>query len=334
MSKGTKDLLALVETYKGYKVEFAHLKAVTLAMWILESGWGTSDLAVKYGNYGGLKYRPEMEKFAKKVRYAAHDGEDDYCAFASHDDFIGGFWAFLDRDPYEGWRQQAGEPRTFIRFIGPVYVGGEAAGHDYAVKVLALLDEAESLLGADGGEAFCCDGKVSTAATKPEVDRFEATSHRSSRDTFKIDHVVLHYTTSSNIEGTISHFKKGIVRNGKLIRTSAHYIVGRDGELVQMVNDSHASWHAGSSTMNKRSIGIEHVAQPGDRLTPQQSATSIQLIRWLLEEYNIPRKNVIPHDHVKSTSCPGDLFSAYGSDHQTAIQAWLKDKLDQPILAA
>jgi len=53
------------------------LRAVTLAQWGLESGWGKSELSRKHGNYAGLKWRPEMKGFATKVRYEAHDGPDD-----------------------------------------------------------------------------------------------------------------------------------------------------------------------------------------------------------------------------------------------------------------
>jgi len=40
------------------------LRMVTLAQWILESGRGTSRLATEYGNFAGLKWRPEMQGFA------------------------------------------------------------------------------------------------------------------------------------------------------------------------------------------------------------------------------------------------------------------------------
>jgi hypothetical protein len=159
---------------------------------------------------------------------------------------------------------------------------------------------------------------------KPHVSREILTSHRSERGGRDIDHIVIHYTTSRNIEGSISHFVSGSPQ------VSAHYIVGQDGELVQMVPDADAAWHAGSSDMNRRSIGIEHVAKAGDKITAEQEATSAALIRWLAERYGIPSANIIPHAAVKATSCPGDLFAGYGgkagADKATqtaALQRWL-----------
>src|SRR5262249_46948765 len=144
------------------------------------------------------------------------------------------------------------------------------------------------------------------AQAKPRVDRTESTGHKSARNGTAIDHIVIHYTTSRNIEGSISHFKIGTPR------TSAHYIVDRDGQLVQMVPDKECAWHAGTSDMNLRSIGIEHVARTGDKITVPQSRTSIALIRWLMLTYAIPIANIIPHVCIKSTSCCGDLFMDFG----------------------
>ncbi len=97
-----------------------------------------------------------------------------------------------------------------------------------------------------------------------------------------------------------------------------------------MVPDAERAWHAGNSAMNARSIGIEHVAALGDKITAAQETTSLALIRWLMSNYNIPISNVIPHVCVKPTSCCGDLFKDYGGgaglscDRQkTALHKWL-----------
>jgi hypothetical protein len=211
-------------------------------------------------------------------------------------------------------------------------------------QIKKLFDEmlSDSEASAEGGESgYVCEGMgndetaapgpqfaaAALAAAKPTVDRFEATTHQSSRNGTDIDHIVIHYTTSRNIEGSITHFKTGTPR------TSAHYIIGRDGELVQMVNDSHRAWHAGNSAMNARSIGIEHVARLGDEITADQAETSDKLIRWLMAEYAVPKANVIPHVCVKATSCCGDLFKAFGGGagkscavQRSALHQWMTSK--------
>lgn len=139
----SKEFVDMVKSYANRSVEFDHLKAVTLAMMILESGRGKSDLATKHYNFGGLKYRPEMKHHASKIYYKASDGFDNYCKFDSPEAFIGGFWAFLDRRPYRGWRDHAHSEKSFVEFIAPIYC---PFNPDYPQKVLSLLPEANKLL--------------------------------------------------------------------------------------------------------------------------------------------------------------------------------------------
>lgn len=132
----------LATVYLGEAIRYPALRAVTLAQWMLESGRGASALATEHYNFGGLKWRKEMTPYATKVKYAAHDGEDFYCKFATLENFISGYWAFLNRAPYSGWEANVATPERFIRFIGPTYTPRE----DYADSVLALVPEAERLL--------------------------------------------------------------------------------------------------------------------------------------------------------------------------------------------
>lgn len=141
----------LAKSYANASVEFEHLKAVTLAMMMLESGRGNSDLATKHYNFGGLKFRPEMSNYASKVRYNASDGIDHYCKFESPESFIAGFWVFLDRRPYVGWRNAAADQKSFIEFIAPIYC---PFNPDYTNRVLALVPEAQKLLDSYKDEGF------------------------------------------------------------------------------------------------------------------------------------------------------------------------------------
>ena len=133
----------LAAAYRGVVLPYPQLRAITLAQWLLESGRGTSALARDHLNFAGLKWRMELAPFATRVDYAAHDGADAYCRFASLDAFIAGYWAFLARRPYAGWERHAATAEGFIRFVGPIYT--PAPG--YAERVLALAGEAATLLG-------------------------------------------------------------------------------------------------------------------------------------------------------------------------------------------
>ena len=135
-------LARLATIYAGEQIRYPHLKAVTLAQWMLESGRASSELAKQHYNFGGLKWRPQMTMYARKVKYNAHDGEDFYCKFATLEQFIGGYWVFINRPPYSGWESHVATAEEYIRFVGPIYTPDPG----YADEVLALVPEAQALL--------------------------------------------------------------------------------------------------------------------------------------------------------------------------------------------
>jgi N-acetylmuramoyl-L-alanine amidase len=137
--------LALI--YSQQNIPNPQLKEVTLAQWLLESGRATSDLATEHNNFGGLKWRSEMAPFATRIEFNAHDGKDFYCKFATVESFINGYWAFINRSPYAGWKDHASNGEDYIRFIGPIYT--PTAG--YADRVLQLVSEAKALLDSTAG---------------------------------------------------------------------------------------------------------------------------------------------------------------------------------------
>lgn len=125
----------LTQRYRAINIDHPHLRGVTLAQWALESGYGQSALAKEHLNFAGMKWREVMKPYATPVSYEAHDGREDYCKFATVDDFIKGFWARLDlMKPYAGWRDHADSPESFIKFIAEIW----APKQNYEVKVLDL----------------------------------------------------------------------------------------------------------------------------------------------------------------------------------------------------
>jgi N-acetyl-anhydromuramyl-L-alanine amidase AmpD len=158
---------------------------------------------------------------------------------------------------------------------------------------------------------------------KPTIKQFIASPNHSSRNGTKIDTVVLHCTEAS-LASTLEEFQK---EHGRQV--SAHYVIDRIGDIYQMVDDSERANHCRGA--NQSSIGIEHVGRETDPLTDEQAASSAALIRWLLEQYEIPRSNVFGHDFTPDydlpggTSCPDKLF---GSKHaQSTITAWVEENV-------
>jgi len=120
----------------------------------------------------------------------------------------------------------------------------------------------------------------------------------SSRQKRKIDMIVIHYTGSLRINGTVSWFQ-----NPKS-KVSAHYIIGRDGRTIQTVKDEKKAWHAGVSYweneffMNANSIGIELVGTESSDFTEYQYNSLFILCSYLIKKWNIPLNRIVGHEDI------------------------------------
>jgi N-acetylmuramoyl-L-alanine amidase len=128
------------------------------------------------------------------------------------------------------------------------------------------------------------------------------------------------HCTEGSLASALAEFQKTDSR-----KVSAHYVIDRNGDIYQMVNDSDCANHCMGA--NAGSIGIEHVGGETDSLAAPQAAASAALIRWLLQEHQIPRTNIFGHDFTPGysrpggTSCPDKLFGPVHS--QATIAAWI-----------
>lgn len=127
-----------------------------------------------------------------------------------------------------------------------------------------------------------------------------------------------------NIEGTISWFKNP--ESG----VSAHYVIGRDGREVQMVDDNDKAWHAGVSKMpltgetnvNDFSIGIELVGTVDSGFTDRQLSTLYARLETLVKKYKIPADRVVGHRHVapkRKPLCPDGYDGQFPWDKCKAV---------------
>lgn len=142
----------------------------------------------------------------------------------------------------------------------------------------------------------------------------------SSRNGTPIQRVVLHCTATNSLASVLTWF------HHPESQVSAHYVVARDGKIHQMVRDTDKAWHAYGE--NADSIGIDHVADAHEHLSPAQEHATISLIRWLMAEYKIPPYAITGHrfspSHQGDTTCPHHLF---GDDTEAALRAWIARNL-------
>lgn len=194
----------------------------------------------------------------------------------------------------------------------------KAAAKKAAAPLAAAAPAAAPAPAAAHAHAHNGNGSNNPAA-KPEIRQFIQSPNRSSRNGAVITMVVLH-CTEGGLQSTLNTFRDGSP-GGRQV--SAHYVIDRNGDIYQMVLDSERANHCRGA--NSSSIGIEHVATATQTLTAAQSAASAALVRWLLQQYDIPSSRVFGHDFAPGysgggTSCPDALFGAHT---QQAVQDWV-----------
>lgn len=141
---------------------------------------------------------------------------------------------------------------------------------------------------------FAVKGAVLHGAEGKPVRQFASPSHSAGNDH---KYLVIHFTGGTTLDGTVSWFMNPAAR------ASAHFVVARDGSIVQMVPLDRRAWHAGESEwdgtkgLNAHSIGIEIVNGGKLRHTDRGWVT------WA--EREIPAEQVAVVTHKQETSEAG-----------------------------
>ena len=102
--------------------------------------------------------------------------------------------------------------------------------------------------------------------------------------------------------GSVPSNAPAAVREVAHLRVSAHFLIRRDGELVQFVACGERAWHAGQSAWHGRtrcndfSIGIELEGSDTIPYTARQYDVLIALVRCLCAHY--PLRHAVGHDTI------------------------------------
>lgn len=149
------------------------------------------------------------------------------------------------------------------------------------------------------------------AGARPPVVwlRGEGNYTKSHRQIGSIDKIVIHVSEGA-FWGTVRWLQS------PRAHASSHYIVSRNGKIVQLVHLSDIAWHAGNWKVNTQSVGIEHEGftyGPGG-FTNAQYHASARLAAWIARRSLLPidRQHVIGHAEV-----PAPSGGRGGSSHHT-----------------
>ena len=166
-----------------------------------------------------------------------------------------------------------------------------------------------------------------------------------------VEEIVLHITEGGTDKADITaHNAFGgpkYLQGGKWMQQAAHYIVGRDGTVVQCVRHKDVAYHAGPA--NEWTIGIEHNTRSGSKLkdtklTAAQYLKSAELVLWLCNMlgFSADRNHISGHSEADPSathsSCPQrvlkwDTYMAAIADQRliaqggTPMRLWNDDEI-------
>lgn len=115
--------------------------------------------------------------------------------------------------------------------------------------------------------------------------------------------IVLHFTQQGSVQESLDTLRSANSQG----RVSSHYLVGKDGDLYQLVADGERAWHAGGGSwgritdLNSASIGIEIDNNGSAPYTEPQIATLIRLLDDLTTRLRIPKAQIIGHSDLAPT---------------------------------
>ncbi len=124
--------------------------------------------------------------------------------------------------------------------------------------------------------------------------------------------IVLHYTNQHSVQQSLDTLRTA--NSGGQV--SAHYLVGSDGHIYQLVADTLRAWHAGPghwgtiTDVNSASIGIELDNDGSTPFAAPQITSLLRLLEDLTTRLRIPRTQIVGHQDFAPARKPdpGPLF--------------------------
>lgn len=323
------------------------LASVTTAQAILESGYGSTDLAKNANNFFGMKCTLSgntwpgsswdgVSKYTKKTPEDKGNGElyyitADFRKYNTPAESVADHSAYLlgamngSKKRYEGLNGET-DPAKAIAIIKN---GGYATDTSYVSKILNII-ERFNLTQYDQTEA-----QQEGENTLKINQNTNFGTHNTSKRSGNIEYIVIHYVgATGTAKNNIDYYNQRSTTNA-----SADFYVGFEGEIWQYNPDPKARycWAVGGGKQssqggtlygiakNANSVSIEMcVRNKGNKNANSrdwyfEKATvdsAVELTKYLMKLYGVPASRVIRHFDVNGKYCPGvyGWNSASGSE--------------------
>lgn len=220
-----------------------------IAQAILESAYGTSELAVNAHNYFGLKYREGRCKtcigvYTKVGTEQNPDGSYvsssmEWCKFNDMENGVIGYFDFINISNYSNLKGIT-EPRKYLEYIK---ADGYATSLDYVDNLMSVIEN-WSLTDYDEKEEI----KMSNSSL---VSYTGLSPNHSGKRTHSIDRITPHCVVGQlSAESICACFPAG--RDA-----SCNYAIGTNGKIALCVEEKNRSWCSSNEANDQRAVTIE-----------------------------------------------------------------------------
>ncbi|MFH1604798.1 MAG: N-acetylmuramoyl-L-alanine amidase, partial [Pseudomonadota bacterium] len=114
----------------------------------------------------------------------------------------------------------------------------------------------------------------------------------------KPNFVIIHHTSDDTVDQAVRTLADPVRE------VSAHYLIARDGRIIQLVDERARAWHAGESKwgsntdINSASLGIELDNNGREPFADVQVSALLRLLADIKERHRIPSANFLGHADV------------------------------------
>lgn len=221
-----------------------------IAQAILESGYGSSELAVNAHNYFGLKYRksrcPSATGIYKKVGSEQNpDGTYtsdmmQWCQFPDMESGVKGYFEFISVKNYANLKGVT-DPETYLKNIKE---DGYASSLQYVDNLMKVIREWK-LTKYDNKE-------VDEMSNSSLVSYTKLSPNHSGQRTKSIDRISPHCAVGQCSVETLGNIFTPTSR-----QASCNYGIGADGRVGMYVEEKNRSWCTSSNANDQRAVTIE-----------------------------------------------------------------------------
>lgn len=241
-------IAALVKKYApSYGIE---VYSPIIAQAILESAYGTSELAVNANNYFGLKYREGRCKTCIGIydKVGSEQNKDGsytssamkWCKFADMENGVIGYFDFTNISNYSNLKGVT-DPRKYLENIK---ADGYATSLTYVDNLMAVIEKWK-LTEYDKKEETKMSNSSLVSYTKLSPNHSGQRTHSIDRIT---PHCVVGQLSAESICGCFTSTDR---------QASCNYGIGTDGRISLCVEEKNRSWCSSSNSNDQRAVTIE-----------------------------------------------------------------------------